>query len=265
MIVENLHPNNFIPPGQDLSKAQVYIFTKAKIETLQDETLKKILNFLLESVINSDCNIVPIHSLPEIKDIDYKALSDIGKTFGEILCAIHLLNINFGTTVNFVSKQNQPLIDFLIDDKRVSAKFNSGNNPSLASMHSLLSSNRYLKDKHNELFEFLEKAIVPKGKDAWLEVIKHANIILEENPTNEQIVSAASQAVKQLNQTDLIDKLNAVVKHLKVTQIYLKINSYDREVIYFKVRDFKNEKFIFGHPAIYKDDLNKGKLSFKMV
>lgn len=265
MLVDNLHPSNFIPVGESLSKEQVYLFTKTKIETLQDETTKKILSFLLDSVNSSDSNIISISSLSEIKNIDYKILSEIGKKFGEILCALHLLNINFGQTVNFVLKQNEPLIDFLIDDKKVSAKFNGGNNPSLASMHSLLSSNRYLKDKHNELFQFLEKAIVPKGKHAWLEVINHANITIEENPTNEQIVSAASQAVKQLNQSDLIEKLNAAVKHLKVTQIYLKINPFDREVIYFKVRNFKDEKFIFGHPAIYKDDLNKGKLSFKMI
>jgi hypothetical protein len=107
--------------------------------------------------------------------INESDVNTIGKDFGEILGSILLFNKVKNPVLSYPSG-NAPLIDFIINDYKVSSKYKGGAAATLTSIINGIDPKSLKKQSQKELYKIFEIVVNNKVSSGYLEVAKYLNI-----------------------------------------------------------------------------------------
>ena len=102
-------------------------------------------------------------------------VNTIGKDFGEILGSIFLFNKVNNPVLSYPSGNN-PLIDFIINDYKVSSKYKGGAAATLTSIIKGIDPKSLKKKSEKDLYKIFEIVVNNKVSSGYLEVAKYLNI-----------------------------------------------------------------------------------------
>jgi hypothetical protein len=264
------------------SKEQLIKLLKLKLGKItSDDKIKNILLSILNSLKNNSEKI-EIKGLCELlKQISIDDEKSIFRDFGEIISAINFCQNNQKI---YFSKQNEQLIDFVIEDgeqkKFYSCKFSSSHNKSIGGSRSSVSIIKdYMKifedkltEDQKELYELLKIIVETKGAfnsySSLAEYLKISNWCEEqfnslpekEKFFGKKIYIYAMNCKKTLNNSKYVKTLNEILNSMNIEQVYLIYNKEDS--IYFDIKNFSELNFVFDS-AVSINKFNC-KLSFRM-
>lgn len=264
------------------SKKQLIRLLKLKLKKITpNDNIRLILSIILNS-LKTESNFIKIEGLKELfKNISSEDERSIFRDFGEIISAIHLCKDNQKI---YFSKQNEELIDFVIEDenqkKFYSCKFSSSNKTGKGgSRSSLLIVKNYmsifeneLNKNEKELYYILKIVTDTKGAfNSYKNLADYLNISddceKEFNSLKEKdkfigkkIYLYAKNCKNFLNNSIYKQTLNNVLNRIDIEQVYLIYD--DKETIFFDIKNFKQLEFVFDSAV----SINKYnfKLSFRM-
>ena len=284
--VTTLKNSQLRPSSLDLkdkySKKQLIRLLKLKLKKItSNDNIRLILSLILNS-LKKQSDSLKIEGLKALlKNVSSEDERSIFRDFGEIISAIHLCNDNQKI---YFSKQNEELIDFVIEDenqkKFYSCKFSSSNKKGKGgSRSSLLIIKNYmsifeneLNEDEKELYKILRIITDTKGSfNSYKNLADYLNISKdcekEFNSLKEKdkfigrkIYLYAKNCKNFLNNSIYKKTLNSVLNKIDIEQIYLIYD--DKDTIFFDIKNFNQLEFVFDS-AVSVNKYNF-KLSFRM-
>jgi hypothetical protein len=267
IVSKSLSPTNLGVIGKTFSSTESLIKTvNSNLTTNKD---------LLSSLMNDVANNTKKESLDKLQDfkedialssatidaandLSPADINTIGKDFGEILGSIFLLKKVKSPSLEFPSGNN-PLIDFIINDYKVSSKYKSGAAATLTDITNGIDKKTLKKQNQKNLYTVLDIIVNKNVSSGYLEVAKYFNL-----PGIQELARIMKMPVENVTTASINDYIRAdKEKALKaLNPFYKTINRGPKngEVNWDKLSDKKLYGIVIGPLSYYVVDyLNSNK------
>ena len=267
IVSKSLSPTNLGVIGKTFSSTESLIKTvNSNLTTNKD---------LLSSLMNDVANNTKKESLDKLQDfkedialssatidaandLSPADINTIGKDFGEILGSIFLLKKVKSPSLEFPSGNN-PLIDFIINDYKVSSKYKSGAAATLTDITNGIDKKTLKKQNQKNLYTVLDIIVNKNVSGGYLEVAKYFNL-----PGIQELARIMKMPVENVTTASINDYVRAdKEKALKaLNPFYKTINRGPKngEVNWDKLSDKKLYGIVIGPLSYYVVDyLNSNK------
>ena len=267
IVSKSLSPTNLGVIGKTFSSTESLIKTvNSNLTTNKD---------LLSSLMNDVANNTKKESLDKLQDfkedialssatidaandLSPADINTIGKDFGEILGSIFLLKKVKSPSLEFPSGNN-PLIDFIINDYKVSSKYKSGAAATLTDITNGIDKKTLKKQNQKNLYTVLDIIVNKNVSSGYLEVAKYFNL-----PGIQELARIMKMPVENVTTASINDYVRAdKEKALKaLNPFYKTINRGPKngEVNWDKLSDKKLYGIVIGPLSYYVVDyLNSNK------
>jgi hypothetical protein len=171
------------------------------MEDVNNNTKKENLDVL--DNFNETISLSPT-TLEFAEDINESDVNIIGKDFGEILGSILLFN-KVNNPVLSYPIGNNPIVDFIINDYKVSSKYKDGAAATLTSIIKGIDYKSIKKKSEKDLYKIFEIIINNKVSSGYLEVAKYLNI-----PGIEELSKITEIPVENLTTKSINDYITTV-------------------------------------------------------
>ena len=211
---KSLTPTNLGLSGKEFTSSTSLIGT---VESNIKSPIKDLLVSLMEDVnnntkkenldvlenFNETISLSPT-TLEFAEDVSESDINIIGKDFGEILGSILLFNKVNNPVLSYPTGNN-PIVDFIINDYRVSSKYKDGAAATLTSIIKGIDPKTIKKKSEKDLYKIFEIVINNRVSSGYLEVAKYLNI-----PGIEELSKITEIPVENLTTKSINDYITTV-------------------------------------------------------
>jgi hypothetical protein len=221
-------------------------------DNTKKESLDKLQDFKEDIALSSA-------TIDAAKDLSPADINTIGKDFGEILGSIFLLKKVKSPSLEFPSGNN-PLIDFIINDYKVSSKYKSGAAATLTDITNGIDKKTLKKQNQKNLYTVLDIIVNKNVSSGYLEVAKYFN--LQGIQELSKIMKIPVENITTASINDYIQKTGKEKALKALNPFYKTINRGPKngEVDWDKLSDKKLYGIVLGPLSYYVVDyLNSNK------
>jgi hypothetical protein len=267
IVSKSLSPTNLGVIGKTFSSTESLIKTVNSNLTTNKDLLSSLMNDVANNTKKESLDklqdfkediALSSTTIDAAKDLSPADINTIGKDFGEILGSIFLLKKVKSPSLEFPSGNN-PLIDFIINDYKVSSKYKSGAAATLTDITNGIDKKTLKKQNQKNLYTVLDIIVNKNVSSGYLEVAKYFNL-----PGIQELARIMKMPVENVTTASINDYVRAdKEKALKaLNPFYKTINRGPKngEVNWDKLSDKKLYGIVIGPLSYYVVDyLNSNK------